>query len=83
MDVTLIELSSFISQLVKNRFDGDQGVMLLKFDKESLSFAPKPKTDADKKTSSKKKPPEDPPTEKPEQPTEESTDSPTDLNYGL
>lgn len=26
-------------QVAKNRFDGELGVMLLKFDKESLSFA--------------------------------------------
>ena len=36
-------------QIAKNRFDGDQGVMLMKFDKNTLSFAPKPKLDSDKK----------------------------------
>ena len=31
----------FHVQVTKNRFDGELGVMLLKFDKESLSFAVK------------------------------------------
>ena len=31
-------------QVTKNRFDGELGVMLLKFDKESLSFAVKEKS---------------------------------------
>jgi hypothetical protein len=30
-------------QITKNRFDGELGVMLLKFDKDSLSFAVKDK----------------------------------------
>ena len=30
-------------QVTKNRFDGELGLMLLKFDKESLSFAAKEK----------------------------------------
>ena len=30
-------------QVAKNRYDGELGVMLLKFDKQSLSFAASPK----------------------------------------
>ncbi|BFZ19127.1 hypothetical protein BsWGS_22166 [Bradybaena similaris] len=37
-------------QVTKNRFDGELGLMLLKFDKESLSFAAKEKEKTTKKT---------------------------------
>lgn len=32
---------SEMSQVAKNRFDGELGIMLLKFDKDTLSFAVK------------------------------------------
>jgi len=34
-------------QVAKNRFDGELGIMLLKFDKETLSFAMKSPTKDD------------------------------------
>jgi len=35
-------------QVAKNRFDGELGIMLLKFDKETLSFAVKSATKDDR-----------------------------------
>ena len=37
-------------QITKNRFDGELGMMVLKFDKESLSFASKDKEKPVKKS---------------------------------
>ena len=34
-----IPKSPFVFQVAKNRFDGELGIMLLKFNKDSLSFA--------------------------------------------
>jgi len=39
-------------QVAKNRFDGELGIMLLKFDKETLSFAVKSATKDDRANTS-------------------------------
>lgn len=39
-------------QIAKNRFDGELGVMLLKFDKDTLSFAIKPQKTKEEKSKS-------------------------------
>jgi len=42
----------FTFQVAKNRFDGELGIMLLKFDKETLSFAVKSATKDDRSNTS-------------------------------
>lgn len=39
--------------MAKNRFDGELGIMLLKFDKDTLSFAVKSAKDKDSGSNSK------------------------------
>ena len=45
--------SIFLLQIMKNRFDGQLGVMMLKFDKESLRFVPTQKKSLSQKTNEK------------------------------